>query len=263
MPLAHVEFSAAERASGRGDEAKLARAAAALASEGVVVLRSAAPAAGLDALRRRMERDMAHATAAGWEFDDNWQGLRPPYSREYLLPDVIFNRLALAVSERALGPGQRLSGYQANTAFAAGSAVLHGDSPNREYAMAGSREQRVHVDHCNAHPPPHPPDHCTFIVANIPLCDVDCENGATAVFPRTHLDCRCSAGTKFPTPEMLVGQEECRVVTKRGDIVLRDMRLWCVAADRIVLSTPCASLSCDPRCATGTLGARTGRVHIA
>ena len=228
MPVAYVEFEPSERAGHPSAEPRLRAAAEALRDDGIVVLRNAIDPQTLGVLRRRMLADLARAASEGWELDDNWQGLRPPHSRPYLFPDVIFNELACSVAQRVLGPGQRLSGYQSNTAFAAGGAVAHADSPNREYAAAG-RTQRVHVDHCNPHPPPHPPERCTFIVANIPLEDVDEKNGATAVYPGTHLDCRCSREPepqKFPTAKMLSEAEECRTVTRLGDVVLRDMRLW-------------------------------------
>jgi hypothetical protein len=233
MIIRSVGFSDAERAAGQCGEAALQRAAAVLAEDGIVVLRNAIDPSSLDVLRRRMQRDLA-LSQQDYELDDNWQGLRPPFSRPYLFRAVIFNRLMLAVSERALGRGQRLSGYQSNTAFAAGSAVIHADSPNREYVATG-RDQRIHVDHCNARAD-EPPERCTFLVANIPLSAVDEANGATVVYPGTHLDCRCCREptvSKFPTDQMLAEEAPgCRVLTQLGDVVLRDMRLWCERARR-------------------------------
>lgn len=104
MPLIHVSFTADERTAGEAaDGAKLDQAAAALRTEGVVVLKGACCVEQLQVLGQRMRHDLELATASGWELDDNWQGLTPPHSRPYLFKDVIFNRLACEVAQRVLG----------------------------------------------------------------------------------------------------------------------------------------------------------------
>ena len=102
MPLIHVTFTANERTAGEADGAKLDQAAAALRREGIVVLKGACCTEPLQVLGGRMRHDLELA-AARWELDDNWQGLKPPYSRPYLFKDVIFNRLACNVAQRVLG----------------------------------------------------------------------------------------------------------------------------------------------------------------
>ena len=143
---------------------------------------------------------------------NNWQGVRPPLFHPYLFKDIVFNEMAVAVSHRLMGDGIVIDACGANTAF------------------WGNTQQGVHAD---AHqlwstldfvPPPH------NIVINVVLVDVDESNGATKFWPGTHTDTRITAGNRRPTEEMIAEWEAKRpaerMCTKKGDLVVRDMRVW-------------------------------------
>lgn len=145
-----------------------------------------------------------------YEVDNNFQGVRPPPFHPFLFADIVFNEPAITVSRAIVGPGATLTSYGANTAF------------------VGSQPQQVHAD---AVPPqPGPVGPCTLLVVNVPLVDMTEENGATIYWPGTHHDVRLHSGNRFPTDAMIHEWEAKRpaerVVAQRGDLVLRDMRVW-------------------------------------
>jgi hypothetical protein len=268
--MAMVAFTAAERAAGPTHPAvthKLARAAAALAVDGIVVLGGAVEPGLLAALDARMQADLNRAAELGWELDDNWQGIRPPLDRPHLHEGIIFNGLVLAVSATALGPGQRLSGYQANTAFAAGSAVAHAHSPNLAYRQPG-RTQRPHVDQANPRPAPAPPARCTFLVANIPTADVDEANGATRFWRGSQLDCQVSAITRTShshAPERYGFEVIIRSWTASSRARPGSRRTRCCARGRAWGSARArgAGTRCSGTCGSGTAGWPTAAAATA
>jgi hypothetical protein len=180
-----------------------------MAEDGVVALRQAIAVTAIDALCAKMLDDLAHY-AELYEIDNNFQGVRPPPFQPFLFPEIIFNEPAITISRAILGPGATLSSYGANTAF------------------TGSQPQVVHADAVPPQPGPYGP--CTLLVVNVPLVDVTEENGATIYWPGTHHDTRLHSGNRFPTEEMIAEWEAKRpaerALTHRGDLVLRDMRVW-------------------------------------
>jgi Phytanoyl-CoA dioxygenase (PhyH) len=204
-----IEISAAERASGQLSVEKVATAVQAMAEDGVVALRQAIELAAVDALCARMLEDLARYELE-YEIDNNFQGIRPPPFHPFLFREIIFNEPAITISRAVLGDGATLTGYGANTAF------------------VGSQVQQVHADTVPPEPGPYQP--CRFLVVNVPLVDMTEENGATIYWPGTHHDLRLHSGNRFPTDEMIAEWQAKRpaerVFAKRGDLVLRDLRVW-------------------------------------
>jgi hypothetical protein len=204
-----IEITSEERATGRLASDKIATAVRAMDEDGVVALRQALDVAPVVALGARMLADLEQYQAEH-EIDNNFQGIRPPPFHPFLFSEIVFNETAITVSRAVLGAGATLTSYGANTAF------------------VGSQTQQVHADTVPPQSGPYQP--CTLLVVNIPLIDMTEENGATIYWPGTHRDLRLHSGNRFPTEAMIAEWQARRpaerVLAKRGDLVLRDLRVW-------------------------------------
>ena len=207
--MIHIQIEANERLARGLSQAKIEAALKALDQDGVVVLRQAIAAENVDKLGQRMLEDLANFSQDS-EIDNNYQGLRPPPFHPFLFEDIVFNESVIAISQALLGPEATLTSYGANTAF------------------IGSTPQRVHAD--AVAPEPGPYHACQLMVVNVPLVDMTEENGATIFWPGTHKDTRLHSGNRHPTEAMIEEWEAKRpserTIVQRGDIVLRDMRVW-------------------------------------
>ncbi len=207
--MVQIDITPEERKTGELPPDKVAIAIAAMAEDGVVALRQAIDLAAVDTLGAKMLDDLAHYEQS-YEIDNNFQGLRPPPFHPYLFPAIVFNEPAITISRAILGDGATLTSYGANTAF------------------VGSGTQHVHADAVPPEPGPYGP--CMLLVVNVPLVDMTLENGATIYWPGTHQDTRLHSGNRFPTEAMIAeweaNQPAERVVANRGDLLLRDMRVW-------------------------------------
>lgn len=207
--MRHIDITPAERKTGQLAPDKIATAVAAMAADGVVALRQAIDLAVVDTLGAKMLDDLAHYEQM-YAIDNNFQGLRPPPFHPYLFPEIVFNEPAITISRAILGAGATLTSYGANTAF------------------VGAGTQQVHADAVPPAAGPYGP--CTLLVVNVPLVDMTLENGATIYWPGTHQDTRLHSGNRFPSAEMIAEWEAKRpaerVVANRGDLVLRDLRVW-------------------------------------
>ncbi len=204
-----IDITLEERRTGQLAADKITIAVQAMEEDGVVALRKALDVAPADALATRMLEDLAHYESEH-DIDNNFQGIRPPPFHPFLFPEIVFNEPAITISRAILGSGATLTSYGANTAF------------------VGSQTQQVHADTVPPEAGPYQP--CTLLVVNVPLVDMSEENGATIYWPGTHHDLRLHSGNRFPTEEMIAEWQAKRpaerVFAKRGDLVLRDLRLW-------------------------------------
>ena len=206
-----VEISLSERESGEMREATLNAAVEAIIRDGVVLLPQMIDVGHVDALGEKMQADIRRLSGAE-RFQGSWSGIRPPPFAPYLFKDIVYNEMAIAVTHRIMGDGVALDSYGANTAF------------------KGDQAQSIHSDthqlwpHLEVTPPPH------CIVVNVCLSDVDETNGGTKIWPGTHTDNRIVADNRRPTADMVAEWEERRppeqVHSKKGDLILRDMRVW-------------------------------------
>jgi hypothetical protein len=207
--MIRIPITLEERKTGHLAPEKLAAALQAMSEDGVVALQQAIEVAPVDRLGARMLADLARYAELN-TIDNNFQGIRPPPFHPFLFREIVFNEPAITISRAILGVGATLSSYGANTAF------------------VGSQVQQVHADAVPPAPGPYGP--CTFLVINVPLVDMTEENGATIYWPGTHRDIRLHSGNRLPTEDMLTEWQAHRpterTLANRGDLLLRDMRVW-------------------------------------
>ena len=193
-----VEVTREEVESGKMRLEHVDAAVEAMKEEGVVLLPGVIDTDHVDALGEKMLDDIKTLDERTG-INGNWAGVRPPPFHPHLFADIVYNEMAIAVTHRLLGNGVVLDSYGTNTAFQLW--------PNLETV---------------------PPPHC--IVVNVSLVDVDESNGATKVWLGTHKNTRTHAQNRQLTEEMIAEHESERPVermcTKRGDLVVRDMRVW-------------------------------------
>ncbi|MBT3266677.1 hypothetical protein HN371_05950 [Candidatus Poribacteria bacterium] len=206
-----VEIPPRDIETGAVDATCMDAALRAFEEDGVVALPGIVDTDHIDALADKMLDDI-RVYAKTNEIGNNYQGLRPPPFHPFLFADIVLNEIVIAISHRILGDGVRQVTYGANTAF------------------VGSKPQRVHTDSTQLWPSLKRPTPCARLVVNIPLVDVTEANGATVHWPGTHHDPRFYGSDRFPTDDMIAERETVRpserVLTRRGDVVLRDMRVW-------------------------------------
>ena len=154
--------------------------------------------------------------AGGARKPRDFRGIRPPPFPPHLHRDVIYNAAAVSVSSALLGPEPTLMTYATNSSF------------------PGSAQQGVHADA----PFPVLPHHITTdgrapgFVLNVPLHDFSIENGATIVYPGSHLNEQptvISSEGDVIQDHRLAQRHAVRPAEqpcpKRGDIIVRDLRL--------------------------------------
>lgn len=206
-----VAISRREILNGSLNAATLDAAVETMKEDGVLLLPQLIDVDHIDALNEKMQLDLRRMND-GERFAGSWSGLRPPPFSPFLFKDIVFNEMAIAVTHRIMGDGVTLDSYGANTAF------------------PGDKPQPVHAD---THPlwpnlEMTPPPHC--IVVNVCLDDVDATNGATKVWPGTHAHDLTLPENRRPIAEMLTDRDRRRpperVSSKKGDLILRDMRVW-------------------------------------
>jgi hypothetical protein len=212
-PQADVADAAAMEARGR----ELSAAVAAFKRDGFVVLQDVVDADGLDLLAGRMLADVdtiMRQEPPPYQFVNGHIQHDPPPMRPYLLRDLYYNEAVIEVARQVLGDGLKMVGVTGNT------------------NMPGSLQQPLHVD--SGHlwrglQEPHPT--CQLVV-NIAPQDVGPDNGATQLWPGSHLD-----DAVFRQDASIVVsavQEQTRrqiaapiqLSLPRGSVLIRDMRLW-------------------------------------
>jgi ectoine hydroxylase-related dioxygenase (phytanoyl-CoA dioxygenase family) len=182
----------------------------ALDVDGYVVLRGVIDTDVLDAMQAKLDDDIAEiqrrAGSDGLEhFGGHVSHAMPPFN-EHIHSGIVTNPLVIQLTCRILGAGLHLHFYNCNT------------------VMPGSEEQYLHRDAPHLGPDPiHP---IISVIVNVPTADVDESNGAIEVWPGTH---------RFPGSTRVGAQAEARqravvppvrVPTRKGDVLLRDPRLW-------------------------------------
>ncbi|KAL1982800.1 hypothetical protein VTN96DRAFT_860 [Rasamsonia emersonii] len=193
----------------------LQAAVEALHRDGICVLENAVDPAHLDKLNARMvpEAKILYAKEETHRnFGANTGNIQqePVLEADYIFDDVIANPFAVAVVECMLGPNPALRFYSANTAF---------------YAQD---RQPVHID-VDFDFPRIPFGFCI----NINLVDTSPENGATEVWPGTHIDTDCSVldpTTRGIRKDLLEARRQVRPPVQpslpKGSLIIRDFRLW-------------------------------------
>lgn len=205
-----ISLTPIERDSDTLAEDNLADAVTAIRKDGFVVIEQVVDHAHLDVLKERMDADSEKMIAAAkWggagRLRGHLQQGPPPYD-PFLFPDVVVNPFAVQISREMLGDGFYCSFYNGNT-NTPGSEVqpLHADGVH----LWG--EQKV------SHP-------AAQLIVNVTPQDASEENGATQIWPGSHLDMRpvndeTEADRRSFAPAI-------QAATRKGDILIRDSRLW-------------------------------------
>ena len=263
MSVPTLHLSAAERRSGCLSEEHAAAAVRILDELGCVALRGAVDPTHVDVVCERMLEDMAAYEAGGGTLGHNWQGLRPPPCHPYLFPDMYFNDFAVAVAQ-AMGIGHpddgglQGGGANSNVAYAVGPGhpptmqEVHTDSAppfdpdasEADYERPGS--VYVNVPLCDAGEETGATEMWLVRwIATFWVYARSCRLANPKEGPHcqgTHRDPGLRRGhgygdptlrrsTSWPTPTMLTAWEAkhgppVRALAKRGDILLRDSRVW-------------------------------------
>lgn len=190
--------------------------ASALFGDGAAVVEGAVDVAHVDVLAEALARDLpAVLDLEHPPFNFTWGHLQQDAPRDlpHLFRDVLANDTVAAALRQAVGGRVRLSYYSGNT------------------NLPDSILQPVHVDegHLWADVFDVPP---AAVGMNVPLVDVDDTNGPIEVWPGTHRLPGPVFGVETTTVSRLHVDTRSRVVPPvtvplaRGDILLRDVRLW-------------------------------------
>lgn len=199
-----------ERKSGQFGDAARDAAIQAIEEDGYVVIEQVVDHAHLDVLKERMDADSEKLLAAEkWGGAGRQQGhlqQGPPPFAPFLFEDILVNPFAVQMCREMLGDGFYCAFYNGNT-NTPGSATqpLHGDGIH----LWGEQDA------------PHP---VTQLIVNIWPQDASEANGATQIWPGSHLDMRP------PTAETEADRRSfappIQPAVKKGDLLIRDSRLW-------------------------------------
>lgn len=208
-----IQTTEAERREGRLDADHLEQAQAAIEHDGYVILGDVVDTGVLDALKPKLDEDTATLMRRG-----QWGGAGAvpghlqqamPRSKAHVHREIVANPLVIHVTSTILGKGVHNHFYNGNT------------------NMPRSTTQPLHRDTGHLWPDiVHP---TTSIVINISPVDVDDTNGATEIWPGSHRVLDPIGEVHVPPSDEERRRETdppVRAVSRKGDAVLRDIRLW-------------------------------------
>jgi ectoine hydroxylase-related dioxygenase (phytanoyl-CoA dioxygenase family) len=215
-----ISLSDSARESGRLSPELMAEALTFLHRDGIIILANAIDTHHLDALQAILgpeaevvAQDPDHHFNFGRETRNMDQA--PPLEPEHMYRDVWANPAAVAILKNVMGP----------------DLVCH--YANGNTALQATGRQPVHSDIHTTHP--------TFPFAyaiNIPLCDVNAENGSTEIWPGSHRDSQieqhgdgksCDGHLTINSSLVEERRECCPPVqpsSRKGSLIIRDIRLW-------------------------------------
>jgi hypothetical protein len=216
-PFTIVEATPDERAAGALASSRLAAVAASLSDQGAAIVLGAVDLEACDLLLEAMTTELHDAAAKPHALGcEGHVQHNPPPRAEHLHVDIFANPVAVSVARALLGHGIQLSLYTGNTMLG---------------HTAGA--QPVHWDEFQLWPdlPQAPP--AASLTVNIPLVDVNVENGALELWPGTHHDVRSGdrVGEGLLVPEDWLDARRTEVPPvpvplPRGALLLRDGRVW-------------------------------------
>jgi len=208
-----ISVSPEELAQEKLSQAKLDQAIEAIRHEGYVILADLVSHDHLDILREKMTEDSLKLIEA-----NKWGGAGrvahhlqqgPPPFAPYVFRDIVANPLIIQVTKGVLGEGMFNSFYNGNTNCpGSGQQPLHSDMPHLWPNLA------------TAHP-------AASLVVNIAFLDVTEENGSIELWPGSHLETRTTGRIdEAIAEERRKTTPPIRGNTKKGSVLIRDMRLW-------------------------------------
>jgi ectoine hydroxylase-related dioxygenase (phytanoyl-CoA dioxygenase family) len=201
---------AEEIASGAFGEQHLAKVVEAIQEDGYVVIEQVVDLAYLDVLKERMDEDSERLIAA-----ERWGGAGrkrghlqqgPPAFAPFLHADVVVNPYAVQIAREMLGSGFYCCFYNGNT-----------NTP-------GSGFQPLHADGIHLWENEDAPHPVTQLIVNVWPQDASEANGATQIWPGSHLDMR--PVTDEVEADRRAFSPPTQPAVKKGDILVRDSRLW-------------------------------------
>lgn len=219
-----VRVSDAVRQAGRPSLDFVAEAVSFFHKDGIVILENVIDTAHLEHLNSILTPEaleIANNPNHHFNFGKHTRNMdqAPPPTKELMYKDIWANSFACAVLSGILGP----------------RPVIHYANGNTALQAAASGRQPVHSD-CEFDHPVYFPFAC---VININLVDTSPENGATEVWPGSHHVSTPECHIVLPERSEAVLQVRSEYVeerrrhsppvqpcTKRGSIIIRDLRLW-------------------------------------
>ncbi|AIE83378.1 phytanoyl-CoA dioxygenase family protein [Fimbriimonas ginsengisoli] len=215
--MVSIPVTADELAAGVLRPEKLAQANHALRRDGIVVLNDVIDLEHIRILRERVLEDVdrfVNRPNAPFNWNRGNVQQDPPPFPPYLFRDVLANDIVIQVTKSILGPGMYNSFYSGNT------------------AMPSESRQPVHADMGQLWPDQEVAHPAYALVVNVGLVDMSPENGATEIWPGSHLD----TSVVLQHGDIEVGEKELEARRKfappfqptvpQGSVVIRDMRLW-------------------------------------
>ncbi|MEM7029808.1 MAG: phytanoyl-CoA dioxygenase family protein [Chloroflexota bacterium] len=192
---------------------KVEQAVQAIHEDGYLVLENIISHDHLDILREKMTEDSHTLINA-----DKWGGAGrlpghlqqgPPPFAPYVFPDIVANPFITQVTKGVLGAGMFNSFYSGNT------------------NCPGSNEQPLHSDQQHLWPNLPVAHPAASLVVNIALRDVTIADGAIELWPGSHLETRTTGRIDADiAAERREVNPPIRGETKKGDVLIRDMRVW-------------------------------------
>lgn len=219
-----VSVSQSEALKGSLSWQNLELATRAIHRDGLVVLKDAVTDhSQLDILNERMLNDAKQLQNRGEDSPYNYNKGNiqqdPPLMSKYFHPSIFLNKFATQVTSSVLGPKPRWTFASGNTAM----PPTPGETP---------LAQPTHADADFDHPK------CPFaLVVNVPLVDMNIENGSTEVWLGTHGgDLSMQEGSHGERAsgrikkDLLEARRSIRPPSQpeiaKGSVVIRDLRLW-------------------------------------
>ena len=202
-----MKISIEERQKGELTEASLAQALRTLRECGYVVLEAVLPTDWIETMRLHFEEQ------AQLQFNGDWPtghgGVSVPVKMPFLDPQIIDNPFAMQILSAAMG--EQIFAY-----------LPYGNN----IAWPGCRTQHIHRDTSHLFPETPLVLPMTLAVVNIPLVDFTEENGATEVWPGSHLIVDLEASDRAQLEERAAQLPSIQMVMPAGSVVVRDMRTW-------------------------------------
>lgn len=217
-----VEIPESLRGAGKASFEIIAEGVSFLHKDGIIILSNAIEVAHIDHLNSILTPEaleIADDPGHHFNFGQHTRNMdqAPPPTRDLFYKDIWANPFVSSILSAILGP----------------RPVIHYANGNTALQAAPSGRQPVHSDIGDMVPVYFP----FAYVVNISLVDVSPKNGATEVWPGSHHvsipQCHVQDETEAFLPISPAAVEErrrhsppVRACTKKGSIVIRDLRLW-------------------------------------
>ena len=212
-----IQINNKERLIKHLSQQNLNKAVEAIREDGYVIIHDIIEQSNISALRSRMMTDINKILSLDivpYQFKKGHIQQDPPPFKPFLFRDILVNPFVIDVSHYLLGDGVKNAFYSGNC------------------CLPGSQRQPVHFDMGHLWPnwPNSHPAHA--LVVNVPIVDMNPENGSTELWPQTHLNTTSNDKTKdIKIPSRIIEAHRQKIKPFQpkipiGSILIRDIRLW-------------------------------------